>query len=263
MRILLISEELKDLPKDTVYLHISNCSDSESYERYLKAHIDGAYFLSITGDLSRPPAPNEGRCPLPDMEDFKNGISKMGIGADSTVLVYSDSHLMNATRAWNMLKIIGVKNAYILYEGLNGYMRKSYPISSGEVDLGNEIGKGLDVDESKIIEYEFVRDNCESEDIVLIDSRNSIRFKGIEDVVDGKPGHIPGAVNYDFSGIAGIDRPQIEEIKEYFKDLDTEKEIIIYCGSGMTATINAALLADIGVDSKVYTGSYSEWINRI
>ncbi|WP_425538398.1 sulfurtransferase [Microaceticoccus formicicus] len=262
MRVFINSEDLEKLPEDTVYLHITESSGVENYERYLKEHIKNAYFLSVEADLSGDPNEDGGRRPLPDMEDFMVGISKMGIGVDTPVLVYSDSHLMNATRAWWMMKLIGVQEAYVLYEGLEGYRESGFKTSSGEVDLRHVLGQGLKVDYQSIVDFDFINENSTSDDLVLIDCRDSERYDGIKDDVDHVPGHIPGAGNYCYTNLATRELPEIEKVEEHFKELNKNKDVVLYCGSGMSATVNAAFLHEIGVKPKIYVGSYSDWVNR-
>lgn len=52
-----------------------------------------------------------------------------------------------------------------------------------------------------------------------------------------------------------------EFLKDHFKKLDDYKEIIIYCGSGISLMVNALALDKVGIDYKVYPGSYSDWIS--
>ena len=52
-----------------------------------------------------------------------------------------------------------------------------------------------------------------------------------------------------------------EELKNYYKELNNYDEVVIYCGSGITASPVSLVLNEIGVDSKFYTGSFSDWIS--
>ena len=38
-------------------------------------------------------------------------------------------------------------------------------------------------------------------------------------------------------------------------------EVIVYCGSGITACPNSLALTEVGINHKVYTGSFSDWIS--
>ena len=52
-----------------------------------------------------------------------------------------------------------------------------------------------------------------------------------------------------------------EFLKEHFRDLDPEKEIIVYCGSGISLMVNALALDIAGIPYRIYPGSYSDWIS--
>lgn len=41
------------------------------------------------------------------------------------------------------------------------------------------------------------------------------------------------------------------------------KNIIVHCGSGISAIVNLVLLEEIGMKSKLFPGSYSEWVSYL
>ena len=49
---------------------------------------------------------------------------------------------------------------------------------------------------------------------------------------------------------------------ERFADLDRDRELIVYCGSGVTATPNVIALQEAGFTKvRLYAGSWSDWIS--
>jgi thiosulfate/3-mercaptopyruvate sulfurtransferase len=96
-----------------------------------------------------------------------------------------------------------------------------------------------------------------------MDSRESKRYLGLEEPIDKKAGHIPGAINKPWmEGISGGRYKQVEEQRQRFSDIDPNKEIIVYCGSGVTATPNYLALKEAGFEKvKLYVGSFSDWIS--
>lgn len=71
---------------------------------------------------------------------------------------------------------------------------------------------------------------------ILIDSREEKRFLGIEEPIDKKAGHIPGAINKPWmEGLNERYYKPAEIQKQRFENLDPAKEMIVYCGSGVTA----------------------------
>lgn len=71
---------------------------------------------------------------------------------------------------------------------------------------------------------------------VLIDSRDARRYAGLEEPIDAKAGHIPGAMNYFWKDVLGADGrwSGVEALEERFSKLDKDGAIIVYCGSGVS-----------------------------
>lgn len=99
---------------------------------------------------------------------------------------------------------------------------------------------------------------------VLIDSRARERFLGLEETLDNKAGHIPGAFNFFWKETQNADGSykSAEELQEHFSELDKDAEIIVYCGSGVTACPNVLALERAGFNNvRLYPGSWSDWIS--
>jgi thiosulfate/3-mercaptopyruvate sulfurtransferase len=53
-----------------------------------------------------------------------------------------------------------------------------------------------------------------------------------------------------------------EDLQSNFTSIGKDKEIIVYCGSGVTASPNYIALKEAGFkDVKIYIGSFSDWIS--
>ena len=84
---------------------------------------------------------------------------------------------------------------------------------------------------------------------LVLDARIPERFRGEPNPIDKVPGRIPGARNLPFTS----QEPIPEDVLE-------AEEIVVYCGSGMTACAPLFALAEAGrPDAKLYPGSWSEW----
>lgn len=100
--------------------------------------------------------------------------------------------------------------------------------------------------------------------MALVDSRESDRYRGEREPIDPIAGHIPGAVNYPWQEVSdtqGYLRP-VDEQHRRWGNLKQAEEILVYCGSGVTACVNllSLELADIQT-GKLYAGSWSDWIS--
>jgi thiosulfate/3-mercaptopyruvate sulfurtransferase len=97
----------------------------------------------------------------------------------------------------------------------------------------------------------------------LLDARAPERFRGELEPVDARPGHIPGARSAPVARNLdeGRFRPPVE-LRAHYAVLGAEsaREIIAYCGSGVTARQDLFALERAGLPgAKLYEGSYSDW----
>ncbi|MFC0472408.1 sulfurtransferase [Halalkalibacter kiskunsagensis] len=232
---------------------------------YKEAHIPEAVYIDLENDLSSAVREHGGRHPLPDLNEFAEKLGRIGIGKDTNVIVYDDQGGMVASRLWWLLKHLGHSNVAILDGGFSKWVSKGY-----------EVTKNIPVNTSKTFlvqisdEWAYVNANQVKErlnhpDTVLIDSRESNRYFGWEEPIDTIAGHIPGAVNYFWKNVLnenGLWKDN-EELKENFSEVLHSKEIIVYCGSGVSACPNVLALKKAGYSNvKLYAGSWSDWITH-
>lgn len=53
----------------------------------------------------------------------------------------------------------------------------------------------------------------------------------------------------------------LDELEKKFEPLKKYDEVIVYCGSGVTATVPFILMEEVGLEPKMYPGSFSDWIS--
>ncbi|SDS75778.1 Rhodanese-like domain-containing protein [Paenibacillaceae bacterium GAS479] len=99
---------------------------------------------------------------------------------------------------------------------------------------------------------------------LLLDSREPRRYAGLEEPIDHKAGHIPGAVNQFWKGV--LDEQGRwktgDALAAAFSSIPRDRELIVYCGSGVTACPNVLALQAAGYSNvKLYAGSWSDWIS--
>lgn len=105
--------------------------------------------------------------------------------------------------------------------------------------------------------FAAIRDNSVS----LIDTLPGTMYRGEEESMYGRPGHIPGAMNIcaiDLLDESGCYRSQ-EELAALHSG-DRNIRTIKYCGGGIVALSNAFVMTRLGfTDVAVYTASLQEW----
>jgi thiosulfate/3-mercaptopyruvate sulfurtransferase len=258
---------LKNLNDSQV--RIVDCSFSladpkKGRQEYEKNHIPGASYFDLEKDLSGEVSEHGGRHPLPNIKKFIDKLEQAGIDENTTVISYDQGEGAFAARFWWLLQYLGHKKVYVLDGGLKGWNEGNYPVTS-DVPTFNKATFKPKINHDLIASMEEVRTVSGGQDpkTILIDSREERRYLGLEEPIDKKAGRIPGAINKPwFDGLNSGYYKQAEDQKHRFSDINPENEIIVYCGSGVTAAPNYLALKAAGFQKvKLYLGSFSDWIS--
>jgi thiosulfate/3-mercaptopyruvate sulfurtransferase len=229
------------------------------HQQYLEGHIPGAYYLDLNQDLASPVQAHGGRHPLPDLSTLAATLSHMGVTTETLVVAYDDSRFAFASRLWWLLKYMGHDRTAVLNGGFSSYQTAGLPITQ-EIPPQKmglfvpTLRPALVVDRSGVQQRH--------PNVPLIDSREGERYRGEREPIDPVAGHIPGAVNYPWQQVtdeAGWMRSP-QDLQSHWSDIATAEEIIVYCGSGVTACVNLLALETTGISTgKLYVGSWSDW----
>ena len=239
----------------------------KGYADYLEGHISGAHFLDLDKDLSSKPNANGqgGRHPLPDFERFEAKLRQLGLNTSHEVIVYDQSNAVFAGRLWWMLKYMGHDNVRVLDGGLAAWQKAGYSLSTQipQTSLGDFTAS---LRPHMIIDINELKESYQNDNTVLIDARSVERYSGAAEPIDAKAGHIPGAKNMCFlNNLEDGKYKPLTELEAAYKPLiDGKDEVIMYCGSGVSANHNIIALAELGVTENVrlYVGSWSEWSSQ-
>ncbi|MGM9929398.1 MAG: sulfurtransferase [Bacillus sp. (in: firmicutes)] len=230
--------------------------------QYEKGHLPNAVYFHLEEDLSGVVTEHGGRHPLPDLEQFKAKLEAAGINNDDTVIAYDEATGPFATRFLWLMKYIGHEKVYVLNGGYAKWKEAGWKVDS-EIPSFSKSTYTIQVQEELLASYEEVKRASVEGGTVLLDSRESQRYKGMIEPIDRIAGHIPNAVNMPWEdGLKDGMFLDSTQQKERFAELNPNQEIIVYCGSGVTATPNFVALKSAGFQQvKVYIGSYSDWVS--
>lgn len=229
---------------------------------YKKSHIPGAIYFDLKDHLSGKVKKHGGSHPLPSVEDFAKTIGEHGIDNITTIIVYDDGNNMYASRAWWMFHYIGHKAVYILDGGFNAWMNKGYEVTEEVPKRKRKTFTPEPVDMT--VHIDELKKKLQNKSAVLIDSRSRERYLGKEEPLYHKAGHIPGAKNFFWQEVFTEDGfwKSEEKLREHFTSLNKTDEIIVSCGSGVSACPNIVALKMLGYKNvKLYPGSFSDWIS--
>ena len=232
--------------------------------RYKDAHIPGAGFIDILGDLSD----RSSDLPLmmPPERQFVDAMAKYGIGDDTYVVLYSTSEPMWAARMWWMLRAFGFDNAAILNGGWAKWTAESRPVSSdtcayppGRFTARPRPGCFVGKDE--------VLTAIGDDGACIINALPYAMHAGTGGPVFGRRGRIASSINVPVGALhdpdTGAYRPA-GQLREIFgaARADQAERIIAYCGGGIASSSDAFVLTLLGHDNvAVYDGSLFEWGN--
>ncbi|MBP1996533.1 sulfurtransferase [Paenibacillus eucommiae] len=236
-----------------------------SYGRnaYDHGHLPGAVFVDFKADLTDPAREHGGRSPLPEQERLAGIFGGLGIDLDTPVVVYEDVNGPAAARLWWVLKYLGHEQVYVLDGGYSAWTAAGLPVTT---EVPEPVSKTFNpiLKPELLVGIEEVRSATKNEETVLIDSRDANQYLGLEAPFDPIAGHIPSAVNFFWkdSLTETGNWKSAEELREQFSGVDPSQEIIVYCGSGISATPNVLALEEAGFRNvKLYGGSWSDWIS--
>lgn len=244
-------------------------------QQYLTSHIPGAYYLDLNQDLSDPAGLHGGRHPLPNPLGLSKKLSEMGIDSETLVVAYDDSRFAFAARFWWLLRYLGHERGAVLDGGFSAYQAAGYPVTKGcfakhpYLPAARTGAFVPQLQPDRVVDVEAVRARKDLPDVVLIDSREAERYRGEREPIDPVAGHIPGAVNYPWQAVSddrGYLQPWQQPLQggsskaSRWANLAQAKEILVYCGSGVTACVNLLALETLGIQTgKLYAGSWSDW----
>lgn len=237
-------------------------------EAFELGHIPGAVYVDLDTELALPPErrrPEDGRHPLPELEELQEAARRWGIDAGDTVVVYDDLKNLSSARAWWLLRYAGVADVRLLDGSLRAWTGAGNPLETGTGDAPVPGTVTLAYGALPVLPLEDVAEFTESG--VLLDARAADRFRGEVEPVDPRAGHIPGAVSAPTAANVGADGRFLTpgELRARFEELGVTdaSPVAAYCGSGVTAAHEAVALTLAGFEPAVYPGSFSQWSNHL
>lgn len=234
---------------------------------YEEGHIPGAVHLKIA-DINDPKNPVKGF--LLGEEAFSEVVRELGVNQDSTVLVYDEGNALSATRIFYALEYYGLRDRVkVLNGGYPAWLAAGKDVSTEapQITPGSFTAKA---NASLISTKAEITGELNDPKLVFVDARSADEYTGKDLRGNRNGGHIPGAVNRDWSesiqkGEDGIERfKSYETLKAEFEKIGTvkEKTVVPYCQTNVRGAHTYFTLRLLGYsDIRPYEGSWSEWGN--
>jgi len=236
--------------------------DLTSTARYDAGHIRGARFVDPKRtQLGQAPAPGL----LPTQAQLEVLFGELGHNPNAVYVVYDDEGGCWAGRFIWLLDVIGHHKYHYLDGGLHAWLADGLPLSS---DVPPAVGGPvpLTLHDEPTATREYLQSRLGAADLAIWDARGPTEYSG-EKVLAAKGGHIPGAVNFEWT--AGMDQArQLRIRRDMPQILDSlgitpDKEVITHCQTHHRSGFTYLVAKALGYPRvKGYAGSWGEWGNH-
>ena len=233
-------------------------SGRDAQAEFGQRHIPGARYLDLA-TLTDPGSSVPKAVPTP--EQFAERMRELGVARGGRIVLYDDSDIRSAARAWFLFDHAGEPNVAVLDGGLAKWIAEGRQVDEGSPSHAPRDYPDPDVRRDVRCKQDIL-DALEDGEAQLVDARDAARFAGEEG--SGSEGHIPGAANVHFTRLLNDDGTyrSADEIRSIFEGagVDLDKPVVTSCNSGMTACVLLFALEVAGKeDVALYDGSWMEW----
>lgn len=226
--------------------------DPRSAMRYLQGHLKRAVnlpqrkMLDVQGKL------------LP-VVDLAKLFGAAGLGSRQTPLLYDSHDGRNAAMVAWVLEYLGRDDVHLMdlfFERWKAQGREVFyrPVPLEAKPFAAHLNPGTRA---------TLADVSNPGGLKLVDTRSREEYTGAGDT-DARPGHIPGALNVAWQDLVGRDGRLLrsdEELRQILSaaGIQQSDRVIAYCRTGVRAAVSYLAFRRLGLDVRLYDGSYAEW----
>jgi len=243
----------------------------EEPDLYEEGHIPGALKLHWREDLEDPVERD-----IVDRETFEQLMGRLGIGNDTTLVVYGDKNNWFAAYAYWYLKIYGHQDVRILDGGRQKWIDEGREVTADVPSTTSTTYSAQERDESIRAYRDQVREWLGAEGRSLVDVRSPGEYAGeliappgYEQEGARRGGHIPTAQSIPWATAVADDGTfkAADELREIYgqKGVTPETEVVAYCRIGERSAHTWFVLRELlGYENvRNYDGSWTEWGNLV
>jgi thiosulfate/3-mercaptopyruvate sulfurtransferase len=229
---------------------------------YTQEHIPGAVNLPIFFLSSPSGGP-------PESEALARRLGSLGITRDTHVVAYDDGSSPAAAVLFRLLNYFQHPKASVLDGGITKWRREGRDVEYQPVrpdpatyDIGApNPAAAADVDR--------VLGALGKDDTAILDVRSPAEYLGLQRTAH-RDGHIPGAVNIEWSNNLELTAEMINELRpdselrELYEGMGVtpDKSVIVYCQTGARASATYAVLKTLGYERvATFVPGWQEWGN--
>lgn len=232
-------------------------------EVYTQTHIPGAVHLDYAQIVAMD-RPVMGL--LPGESQLNDVFSTIGLTPEHHVVAYDDEGGGRAARLLWTLEATGHTRYSLLNGGLHAWAQERRPLHSG-VESRTPSQYRVQRNDAVIADKAYILSHLGDPAVLLLDARSADEYLGHKRFAE-RGGHIPGAINLDWTQTMDRDRglrfKPAETLRAMLASLDVtpEKEVVCYCQSHHRSAHSWMMLKSLGFTRlRGYPGSWSDWGN--
>jgi len=239
---------------------VVDCGDPRVHEQQ---HVPGAVHLNL-GKIVVPRPPAMGA--MADDAAIAAALGALGITPDTHVVAYDAEGGSRASRLLWTLDEIGHKHYSLLDGGLVAWVNEGHKTESG-MKTPTPVSYTIAKHGAARADKAHILARLGNPDMIVLDARTPAEYSGA-DVRAARGGHIPGAVNMDWT--EAIDRTRNarmkskDELKRLLESrgVTPDKEVVTHCQTHNRSSHTWMVMKVLGYPrAKGYDGSWSEWGN--
>lgn len=231
---------------------------------HAQAHVPGAVPL-LYSELVRAEPPAMGL--LPEAHQLAQVLSRIGLTPAHHVIGYDDEGNGRAARLLWTLEALGHPGYSLLDGGLHAWAAEGLPLEAGVREPTPSDYPAQLRHPEVLADRQWLLEHLGDPGTVVLDVRSPAEYRG-EDVRAERGGHIPGAVNLEWT--EAMDRARSLRLlpAERLRTLLTERgvtpdrEVVVHCQTHHRSAHTFFVLRHLGYPRvRAYAGSWSEWGN--
>lgn len=265
----LVTQEWIDAHRDEPALVL--LESNEDVLLYSTGHIRGAHKIDWHTDLNDPVTRD-----FVGPDAFTALARRLGITADSTIVLYGDRNNWWAAYALWVFTLYGLRDVRLLDGGRDHWVAEGRELTR-EVPPTPTPSDYVAPDRDDRTVRAFASDVLRHGDRPLIDVRTLAEFSGETTFIPDHPlegtlrgGHVPGAVNVPWATAARPDgrfrpRAELDALYRDQREIAPDDDVIVYCRIGERSAHTWFVLTHLlGLQNvRNYDGSWAEWGNLV
>ena len=226
---------------------------------YDREHISGSRFLWPEWLAYNTP---EANMVSADAKTATKVLQNLGVNKNSTIVIcHKGADVTIASRMFLALENFGLKgNVSFLNGGIEAWKKAGFPVTNTPADFkkGNYVAS----DNGMLVGKDYVQNALQIKSSEVVDARAKRWYDG-DPTGNPRDGHITGAKNIPYPDM--IDSTNtfkpVEMLEKNFTSVvpDKQKEVVVYCFIGQTASVDYLIGRSLGYKMKLYDGSMQEW----